>query len=241
VIQTGYQHIFDKHLLPALHLIPEQRQGSALIWPSVFLLICFALLIVIRVTSFSKLIKLVQSCFNMQAWRQLEREEFNPFKFYSILLSVFFLFNLTFFVYKINSVYKWVLSDQTHFEQFVFLLVAILVLFMIKGLLNKIVSVSVNDNKLIPEFVHSSFVISQTFGIFLFPCLILAELGKFEPGIFLSMACIVLAASQIFKWYRGILFSLVDHRVGLLQIFVYFCALEILPALIMVKFIIEKF
>jgi hypothetical protein len=112
---------------------------------------------------------------------------------------------------------------------------------MIKAILNKIVSVSANDNKLIPEFVYSSFVISQTFGIFLFPCLIAAEFGKYEPGIFLSMACVVLVVSQVFKWYRGVLFSLVERHIGLLQIFVYFCALEILPALVMVKFIIEKF
>jgi hypothetical protein len=177
----------------------------------------------------------------MQAWRQLEREEFNPFKFYSILLSIFFFLNLSFFIYKVNSVYQWVLVGESHLEQFIFLISAVLCFLMIKGILNKLLAISVNDNRLIPEFVYSSFVISQTFGIFLFPCLVASELSDFEPGIFLSIACVVLVASQTFKWYRGILFSLVERRVGLLQIFVYFCALEILPALVMVKFIIEKF
>lgn len=122
-----------------------------------------------------------------------------------------------------------------------FLIGAILILFSLKGALNKLLSVILNDARLIPEFVYSSFVISQTFGIFLFPCLILAEFSSFNPVVFLLVGGVILFMSQVFKWYRGILFGLIEHRVGLLQTFVYFCALEILPALVMVKFIIETF
>jgi hypothetical protein len=138
-------------------------------------------------------------------------------------------------------VFKWVLADSGSLQQFMFLFLAILALFSFKGALNKLLAVIVNDNKLIPEFVYSSFVISQTFGIFLFPCLVLAELGNYNVTIFLSVAAVILVASQLFKWYRGVLFGLIEHQVGILQIFTYFCALEILPALVMVKFIIETF
>lgn len=183
----------------------------------------------------------MQACFNIQSWRQLEREEFNPFKFYSILLSIFFFLNLTFFAYKINTVFNWVLIGYSRLEQFLFIFLFILILFSFKGAFNKILSLIVDDDKLIPEFVYSSFVISQTFGVFLFPCLVLAELSKFNGDLLLLVASIILIASQLFKWYRGVLFGLIEYRIGLLQIFVYFCALEILPALVMVKFVIETF
>ncbi len=183
----------------------------------------------------------MQACFNFQSWRQLEREEFNPFKFYSVLLSIFFFLNLAFFVYKINATFGLVLTTSTSLQQFLFLFMVILILFALKGTLNKLLSVVADDHKLIPEFVYSSFVISHTFGIFLFPCLVLCELGNFNGRIFLSVACVILIASQVFKWYRGVLFGLIEHRVGLLQIFTYFCALEILPVLVLVKFIIETF
>jgi hypothetical protein len=241
VVNTGYPHIFANHLLSKHHTVPDPHLAQQLVWPSVFLLACFALLVIIKVTSFSKVIKLIQACFNLQAWRQLEREEFNPFKFYSVLLSLFFFLNLTFFTYKINSVFKWVLVESGSLQQFLFLFLAILVLFSFKGILNKMLSLIVNDNRIIPEFVYSSFVISQTFGIFLFPCLLLAELGNYNVTVFLSVATVILVASQLFKWYRGVLFGLIEHRVGLLQIFTYFCALEILPALVLIKFIIETF
>ena len=177
----------------------------------------------------------------MQTLRQLEREEFNPLKFYSVALSVFFLLTFTFFIYKVNYTYNIVLKEHSQFFQFVFFFGAVILLLLLKGGLTKLIAVFINDNKLIPEFVYSSFVISQTQGIMMFPCLVIAELSRFNPLIFLSAAAVVILAMQAFKWYRGVVFALVENRVGLLQIFVYFCGLEILPVLVMVKFVIETF
>jgi hypothetical protein len=75
----------------------------------------------------------------------------------------------------------------------------------------------------------------------MFPCMVLAELSRFNPLVFLSAASVILLAMHVFKWYRGLVFALIENRVGLLQIFTYFCSLEILPVLVLVKFIIEKF
>lgn len=238
---TYGEHIFYNHLLPKQHQLPELKQSFELVWPSVFLMLCFVLLVIIKVTSFPKVIKVIQSCFSMQTLRQMEREEFNPLKFYSIALSIFFLLNLTFFTYKVNNTYKLVLVEQSQFFQFMFFLMIIILLFLIKGAFTKLLAIFVNDHKLIPEFVYSSFMISQTEGILIFPCLVLAELSRFDPLIFLSAASVILVAMQIFKWYRGIVFALIENRVGLLQIFTYFCSLEILPVLVLVKFIIETF
>jgi len=235
------QNIFDDHLLQKQHQLPQLKEHHELIWPSVFLLICFLLLVVIKVTSFSKVVKVIQSCFSMQTLRQLEREEFNPFKFYSIALSIFYLLNLTFFIYKANTLYKLVLIEQSHFVQFLFFLLVTVLIFSVKNGFTKLLAIFIDDAKLIPEFVYSSFIISQTLGILLFPCMVLAELSNFDTLIFLSAASVILIAMQAFKWYRGIVFALVENRVGLLQIFTYFCSLEILPVLVLVKFIIEKF
>ncbi len=234
-------HIFRDHLLPNQHYVPLLKQNFHLIWPSVFLLICFVLLVVIKVTSYSEVVKVVQSCFSMQTLRQLEREEFNPLKFYSIALSVFFLLVFTFFIYKVNYTYKLVLIEQTAFMQFLFFLGIVVLLFLLKGGFNKLLAFFVNDHRLIPEYVYSTFIISQTQGIIMFPCLVLAELSRFDTLIFLSAASVILVSMQAFKWYRGVVFALVENKVGLLQIFTYFCSLKILPALVSVKFIIEKF
>jgi hypothetical protein len=236
-----YQHIFYRHLLGLQHQAPQAREAYVLVWPSVFLLSCFLLLVLIKVTSFSKVIKVVQSCFSMQTLRQLEREEYNPFKFYSVALSLFFILNLAFFIYKVNEIYGQVLTGYSRALQFLFFLLITLLVFVARNGLSRVLAIGIGDHRLIPEYSYSSYIISQTLGILLFPCLVFAELSHFNPLVFLSAASVILLSMQVFKWYRGIVFALVENRVGLLQIFTYFCSLEILPVLVLVKFIIEKF
>jgi hypothetical protein len=236
-----YQHIFYQHLLGLQHTTPQPKEAYELIWPSVFLLLCFLLIVTVKVTSFSKVTRVVQSCFSMQTLRKLEREEYNPFKFYSVALSLFFILNLAFFIYKVNEVYGQVLLGYSRLLQFLFFLLLTMLVFVLRNGLSRVLAISIGDYRLIPEYTYSSFVISQTLGILLFPCLVFAELSHFNPLIFLSSASVILLAMQVFKWYRGIVFALVENRVGLLQIFTYFCSLEILPVLVLVKFIIQKF
>jgi hypothetical protein len=67
------------------------------------------------------------------------------------------------------------------------------------------------------------------------------EFSKFNSLIFIWGGLLVLAMVVLLKWYRGLLMSLVIERIGLLQIFSYFCGLEILPVFVLVKYIIETF
>jgi hypothetical protein len=75
----------------------------------------------------------------------------------------------------------------------------------------------------------------------LFPCVVLVELSPINPFIFISLGGIILATSILLRWYRGIIIGLVEQRLGFLQIFSYFCSLEILPVFVLVKYIIETF
>jgi hypothetical protein len=115
------------------------------------------------------------------------------------------------------------------------------VAFSLKTLLNGILAFFTAQTKIISEYTISSTLLNQSFGLFLFPFVVLAEFSSLEPLIFISMAVVVMAAAIILKWYRGIRMSLVEERIGLLQIFSYFCSLEILPVFVLVKYIIETF
>jgi hypothetical protein len=91
------------------------------------------------------------------------------------------------------------------------------------------------------DYTTSSGLLNQTFGLFIFPFIVLAEFTDFNPLIFLYVAVAVFVASMVLKWYRGMMMSLVEQRLGILQIFSYFCGLEILPLFVVIKFVIETF
>lgn len=217
------------------------KTSTDLIWPSVFLFVCLSLLVLIKISAFARVVRIVQSTFSNQVLQQLEREEVNPFKFHALALNLFFVLNVSFLAYKINNIYRFVLSDTGHLFQFIFFFFLTLLILAAKSFFNKTLVFFTNQRKVINEYNTSSTLVNQTFGLFLFPLVVLLEFSPFNPIIFISGALIVLATSIILKWYRGIITGLIEERVGILQIFSYFCGLEILPVFVLVKYIIETF
>lgn len=195
----------------------------------------------IRVNAFQRVVRIVQSTFSNQVLQQLEREEINPFKFHALALNLFFVLNVSFLVYKINNLYHFVLTDSGHLVQFSFFLLLILLVIVLKNILNKILVFFTDQRKVISDYAISSTLVNQTFGLFLFPLVILLEFSPFNPLVFISGAVVVLGGAVVLKWYRGLISGLIVERVGILQIFSYFCGLEILPFFVLVKYIIETF
>jgi hypothetical protein len=234
-------HIFNEHLLQKQSAGAIINPAEDLIWPSIFLFICLILLSFIKAASIEKVLRIIQSTFNKQVLQQLEREEANQFRLYSLALTVFFLLNLSFLIYKINSIYQFILVEYADLTQFVFFFVVLSLSHFIKSILNRLIAFFTNEEKIISEYVSRSAIINHTFGVFLFPLIILLEFSPFSTSTFISLAVLLLALSLILKWYRGLIRSLIDERIGLLQIFTYFCGLEILPAFVLVKFVIETF
>ncbi len=236
-----YHNLFADHLLQAKNLIPRPRTDFQQVWPSVLLLLCLTLLVLLKLNSFSKVLKIIQSSFSLQALHQLEREEMNPFRFSTIGLNTFFVFNVSFLLYKINSLNKFILVNSDGLSQYLFFFLVVLVVFGFKTIVNAALGYFTGERKIISEYVTNSLFINQTFGLFLFPWVILMELSPFNPVIFVSAAVIIMASSILLKWYRGVIMGLVEERIGFLQIFSYFCSLEILPVFVLVKYIIETF
>lgn len=184
---------------------------------------------------------MIQSIFSLSAVKSLERDQYGLLKFSSIVLNIFFVLNLAFLVYKINGLHKLILINQSQLFQFLFFLGLIFLFYVFKLFINEILGVITNKQKLVLEYTTSTSLINQTFGLFLFPCIILLQFSAINPFVFISISYLVIALSLVFKWYRGVVIGLVEERIGLLQIFTYFCGLEILPTLVVVKYIIETF
>lgn len=241
VITTPAQHIFQDHLLQPLHASALVKPGYEQIWPSIFLIICLVLLVVVKARFFSKVVKIVQSTFSLRALQELEREEFNPFRLYSVLLNLFFILNLSFLAYKLNGMYHFILVDKPDLVQFFFFLGLIILFSGIKAIANRILGYFTNEKKTISEYVVNSLFINQTFGLLIFPWMVLIQLSNLNPLLLISCSLIVVALSVLLKWYRGMIIGLIEQRIGILQIFSYFCSLEILPIFIVAKYIIETF
>lgn len=210
-------------------------------WPSVFLLVCLGLLVVVKARFFSKAFKIVQSTFSLSALQQLEREELSPFRLYSLLLNLLFILNVAFLLYKLNALHQYMFTQLPDVFQFLVFFGLTLLVAGFKAVANRLLGYFTNERRVISEYVVNSLFINQTFGILLFPCMVVVQLSTLNPVIFIWCGLLVLALSVVLKWYRGVMIGLVEERIGLLQIFSYFCSLEILPVFILAKYVIETF
>jgi len=238
---AGNEHIFSDHLLRPNHHEAVLYTNTELVWPSLLFIVCLFLLAVVKYRAFPRVLRIVQSTFSPQILQQLEREETNALKFYSLALHAFFFFNLTFLLYKINEMHGLVFTDKSSFVQFALFLLIILLLSGGKIILNGFISMVTGERRLVSDYVISSSLVNQTCGLFLFPWIVLLQFSRLNPSLPILGAVIFVGMAVFLKWYRGLMMGLVEQRIGLLQIFSYFCGLEILPLLVMVKYIIETF
>jgi hypothetical protein len=233
--------LFEGHALKPIHDYPVFRNGEGLIWPSVLLLLLFGSLVVVRVGMRDKLNKILLSTISLQATRQIEREQFNPLRPFSLLLFLMFCAQISFFAYHFNKNFGDVFDTQKPFLQFFFFLIIVISAITLKYVFNYLLGQLTEMPALFNEYSYNNLLINQATGIVLFPFLVAVELSSIQVSFILLPCLLVLGVNVLLKWFRGFLFSAIELRIGFLQIFIYFCAVEILPALVLVKFIIVNF
>lgn len=233
-------HIFSNHLLPEVSGQAEPNMLIEQVWPSVLLLLCLALLAIIKAGAFSRVLRIVQSTFSNQILQQIEREEVNALKLHSLALSTFYLINISFLLYKLNALFGMVLKQEDSFFQFGFFFLLMFLLFGAKFAMLKLLAFFTDKYRLFADYSTSTLLVNQTLGLFIFPLIALAEFTDANPLVFVWIALGLIAASALLKWYRGLIMSLIEERIGILQIFSYFCGLEILPLLTVAKFVVES-
>jgi hypothetical protein len=183
----------------------------------------------------------VQSAVSRQVLQKFIREEPAAFRVYSVLLLLLFIFNFAFVAYRLNLMYRFVLPESPGINQFLFFAAIILAATLMRLGANQALAIISGDHHFFSEYMLTSLCIVQAAGLVLFPLILLMHFTAFATNLFVAACIMLLAATVAIRWYRGMTVALLEQRIGILQIFSYFCGLEILPVLVLSKFIIETF
>jgi len=199
------------------------------------------LLVVIRHVYFQNLSRLGIWNFGLQSQRKFTREESGRARFYPQFLGLFFVLNTTFLAYLVNQNFHLILNGRTFLVQFLFFFTLVLFVLVLKWFLNKLIATITGETRIVSEYNHISSSTDQLAGLLLFPLIVLNAFSEILPQfVFITSLCL-LGFMLLLKWSRGFVLGLAEERVGILQILAYFCALEILPQLIVVKYIVQTF
>jgi hypothetical protein len=242
-IITGisYEPLFKDHLLKPIHDTAVFNNAQILFWPSVVLFIALCLLVLLKATSPQKTFRVLNAAYSLQVARQIEREDYGPLKRVSIVLSVVFVLITAFLFYKLNLFFGSVLDKNGGLFQYLFFVMVIILVYSVKLITANIIGFVTQTSTIFSEYINNTLIINQSVGVILLPVMIIAELSPVNPVWIVFPATLFLVLGYVLRLYRGFLFAGIEHGVGLLQLFVYLCALEILPLLVLIKFLVVNF
>jgi preprotein translocase subunit SecG len=237
-----YEPLFKDHLLKPIHDTAIFNNAQVLYWPSVVLFIVLCLLVLLKATAPQKTFRVLNAAYSLQVARQIEREDYGPLKRVSILLSAVFVLITAFLFYKVNLLWgPPILKNNGGFFQYMFFVLVLVLLYSVKFLGARMIGFITETGNIFNEYVNNTLIINQSIGVILLPVMIIVELSQVDPAWIVLPATLFLVLGYALRLYRGFLFACIEGGVGLLQLFVYLCALEILPLLVLIKFLVVNF
>lgn len=233
--------IFEGHSLHVTHGTPIINTRPQSYWQGILMFILFSIYVIIRVSEPKKILKIFISVFSLQEAKQLFREEFKLTKRITFLLGIVFILIIAFLIQYTNGYFGLILKDYSQIQQYLFFIGVISLVYLVKFLVNYLLAYISSNNDLGKEYLFNVFIFSQAIGIIIFPLIICLQFTKYPTEWFLYPALIICAGFYGLRMFRGFIISSTEQNLGILYIFLYLCALEILPMLVLIKFLLVNF
>ncbi len=233
--------IFSNHSLKTIHTTPIFNSGKTSYWQGILLFVIFSVYVLIKISEPKKILKIFASVFSLQEAKQLFREEFKLAKRMSLFMGSCFILVISFLVQITNNYFGLILNNHSPIEQYLFFIMVICLAYITKFLVNYVLAFISLNNELGKEYMFNVVVFSQTIGIILFPFIVCLQFTHYPAEWFLYPSLIICGGFFTLRMFRGFIISAREQNVGILYIFLYLCALEILPLLILIKFLLINF
>jgi hypothetical protein len=233
--------VFAGHSLVPIHKDPIFRSGTIYYWPVSIMFLILILYVSIRIFDPKKLLKVFASPFSLQTSKQLLREDYKINKRVSVFLSFAFILVISYLVYITNRYFGLILQDINPIKQYLFFIITISLMYIVKFSINYLLSQLTLTKDLGKEYIFNVSVFCQTAGVVLFPFIICIQFSRYSTELFLYPAIIICIVMYLLRLFRGFVISVIEQNIGIFYIFLYLCALEILPIFVLIKFLLVNF
>ncbi len=181
------------------------------------------------------------SQFSQSSLRMLQnREQLVQNTFASFMLNINFI--LSFSLMSTLYIFKQHLLPISFWQVYFYICVFFILLYLCKYVTLQLVGYIFNTKELVNTYVFVVFMINKVLGILLIPFILLLAFSKPAFNSFSIIGAAILALLLFLYRY---LFSLTSVRnklhISSFHFFLYLCAFEILPLLILYKFIVQFF
>ncbi|RZL44631.1 MAG: DUF4271 domain-containing protein [Pedobacter sp.] len=197
-----------------------------------FLLVIFA---VLKRTFSKQLFAIVQSFFSNRALGNLNKEDnlFTSWPFLLLFIQFGFTIGMFFYLVAQNQNQNFVAGG---FQSFLTISVLIIVLYVAKILLLRLLGYVFNVQKPVNEYVSILYLSYFNSSLLFIPLVIAFALSPLKYGDFyIAIAMVLVGIIFVFQFIRAGINILSHYRFSKVYLILYFCTLEICPILILIK------
>jgi hypothetical protein len=207
-------------------------------WLTVILLFALVLFATVRMGWAKYMGNLFHSVVNYSTSNRMFREQNYSFQHGAFRLDIYFYLVFSIFLYQLVHFFRIDYSFQ-NYQLFVIILAGVWIFFMLKKFLYRFTGVIFENNNETSEFLFNLDNSIRVTGLLVFPFVVLISFSPFnrlEIPVYLG----ILAAFVVYflLLFRGFVI-LLKKQFSILYLFLYFCTLEILPLVLVYKFLVS--
>ncbi|HZK08040.1 MAG TPA: DUF4271 domain-containing protein [Bacteroidales bacterium] len=231
------QRFITSQYAPATRVRPEPLVHNYSQWQLLTLGVALLIISLLRLMQKNFFTNIGRSLTSRPLFRQLYRDGdlFTPGS--NILLFIASLLVYTTFVFQWDEVYHFLgfLYPRALYQQIAAVAIAIAIIILIKGWLMRLIGFIFKNNYLVREYLANTTFMNQVATIFLIPFLLFSLYSTSRMP--LLAASIVALVIYLFRLFRSVPIGFESRKYSHHQNFIYLCALEILPVIIVLKII----
>ena len=207
------------------------------------LLVITSLVIIVRIFYRKNISELTRAFLSLSVTSQLVRDESILLKRTSLILTIIFNLSAAVVAWQYGSVLMqklpFALNDFGRFLMFAFL---ISLIYSLKYLILKLAGLIFETDAEMDAYVFNIFLSNNLFGMVLFPVAALLFLyPHLSDSRFVFIGIVTIAAAFfLYRILRGILIGMASPDRSPVYLFLYICALEFAPLLVLIKVVTQQ-
>jgi len=230
-------HVFSAHNLAPFHegVLPREVPNN---FPVFILLVgASTLLLFVYLLYFKKILQLVQGVFSYGSSRQLQREGYSFFKFFSLALTAVYIICASIFFMDLNIRMHWI-TLQNNEWLLPACLICLTVFLLTKKMASSVFSLFLKNQKALNDyFFQYSFSIKAE-GLLLLPVCLLLHYSAIPPVYLISLGLIIPALIFAIRVIRTLVWGRSEYGFSVFHIVLYLCTVEIIPLVVFIKILV---
>ena len=230
-------HIFSAHNLAPFHTEVLPREVSYNFPVFILLVAASTLLLFVYLLYFKKTVQLVQGVFSYSSSRQLQREGYSFFKFFSLALTLVYVICTGIFFMYLNSRMHWIILQNDRWI-LPLCLVFLACLLLVKKMSSSLFSLFLKNQKALTDYFFQYSFSIKTEGLLLLPVCLLLYYSAIPAVYLVTVGLIIPVLIFGVRVIRTLLWGRAEYGFSVFHIVLYLCTVEIIPLVVFIKVLV---